>query len=69
MPPEFQKILDTILHNLQNTFAFIEDILIVTKGTKQQYTTKVEEVIKVLDEAGDLLKLEKAEYPKETRNG
>ena len=34
MPPEFQKIRDQILHN-KNTFAFIDVILIVTKGTKR----------------------------------
>ena len=34
MPPEFQKVMDKLLHNIQNTFAFIDDTLIVTKGTK-----------------------------------
>ena len=32
MPSEFQKIMDTLLHNIPNTIAFFEDILIVTKG-------------------------------------
>ena len=59
MPPEFQKIMDKLLHNTQNTFAFIDDILIVTKGTKQQHMDKIEEVLKILDEAGIRLKLEK----------
>ena len=59
MPPEFQKIMDQLLHNIQNTFAFIDDILVVTKGTYEQHMTKVEEVVKTLHEAGIRLKLEK----------
>ena len=59
MPPEFHKIMDTLLHNTQNTFAFIDDILIVIKGTKPQHMDKLEEVLKILDEAGIRLKLEK----------
>ena len=51
--------MDKLPHNTQNTFAFIDDILIVIKGTKQQYMDNLEEVLKVLDEAGIQLKLEK----------
>ena len=58
MRPEIQKIMDNLLHNIRNTFAFIDDILIVTSGTKQQHMKKVEEVMKTLDEAGIRLKLE-----------
>ena len=61
MPPEFQKIMDKLLHNKRNTFAFSDDILIVTKETKQQRMKKVEEVLKTLDEAGIRLKLKNAE--------
>ena len=49
MPPVFQKILDQILINIRNTFAFFDDFLIVTKGTKEQHMATVEEVLKVLD--------------------
>ena len=48
MPPEFQKIEDKLLHKLRNTFTFIDDILIVTKGTLQQHIEKVDEVMKHL---------------------
>ena len=53
--------MDNILHNVKNTFTFIDDILIVTKGTKQQHMEKIEEVLKLLDEVGIRLKLEKLE--------
>ena len=59
MPPEFQKIMNQLLHKIQNTFAFIDDIIVVTKGTYEQHMAKVEEVMKTLDEAGIALKLEK----------
>ena len=59
MPPEFQKIMDNILHKTKNTFSFINDILIVTKAPKKEHLKKVEEAIKVLDEAGVRLKTEK----------
>ena len=62
MPPEFQKIMDIILHNIPNTFAFLDDILKVTKGNKEDHMKKVEEVIRTLDEAGIRLKPEKCKF-------
>ena len=56
MPSVFQKIMDKLLHKV--TFAFIDDILIVTKGSLQQHIKKIE-VLKTLDEAGIRLKLGK----------
>ena len=64
MPPEFQKIMDQILHKTKNTFTFIDDILIVTKGTKEEHLKQVEDVIKVLDEPKVRLKLEKCQIAK-----
>ena len=46
MPPEFQKIMNNIRHE-KNTFTFIDDILVVTKGTKKEPLEKVEETIKI----------------------
>ena len=43
--------MDNILQNDQNTFTFMDNILIVTKGSKLQQLEKVEEVLKKLDEA------------------
>ena len=37
-------------------FAYIDDILIVTKGTKQQHVNKVREVMRILDDANLQLK-------------
>ena len=68
MPPEFQNIMDNILHTTKNTFTFLDDILIVTKGTHEAHLQKVEEVIRVLDKAGVRLKIEKCKLAqKETK--
>ena len=59
MPTEFQKVMDLTLANLNSVFMFIDDILIVTKGTKHDHINKVREVMKILDEANLQLKAEK----------
>ena len=59
MPTEFQKLIDLTLANVNSVFVYIDDLLIVTKGTKQHYLNKVSEVTKILDEAKLQLKAEK----------
>ena len=49
MPTEFQRIMEEILINITNVYIFIDDILIVTKGTKEEHEEKVREVFKKLD--------------------
>ena len=36
--------MDNTLHEVKNTFTFIDDILVVTKVTKEEHLEKVEEV-------------------------
>ena len=59
MPTEFQKVMDLTLANINSVFVYIDDILIVTKGTKHDPINKVREVMKRLDEANLQLKAEK----------
>ena len=40
MPPEFRKIINNILHERKNTFTIIDDILVVSKGTKKEHMEK-----------------------------
>ena len=56
MPTEFQKLLDLTLANINSVFVYRDDILIVTKGTKQQHVNKVREVMRILDDANLQLK-------------
>ena len=41
MPLEFQKIMDQRLHTTKNTYTFIVDIPIATKGTKEKHMRQV----------------------------
>ena len=59
MPTEFQKLMDLTLANVNSVFVYIDDVLIVIKGTKQEHLNKVREVLKILDEANLQLKAEK----------
>ena len=51
MLTEFQTILDLLLAKFREVFVFIDDILIVTKGTKNEHLDKVREILKTLDNA------------------
>ena len=65
MPTEFQKLRDLTLANINSVFVYIDDILIVTKGTKQEHVNKVREVLRILDEASLQLKPEKSAIAQE----
>ena len=59
MPTEFQKLMDLTLANINSVFVYIDDILFVTRGTKQEHVNKVREIMKVLDDANLQLKARK----------
>ena len=64
MPTEFQRAMDTVLANEKNVFIFIDDILIVTKGSKEEHLKRVSEILYKLDQAHVRLKLEKCQFAK-----
>ena len=64
MPTEFQRIMEEILINIANVYVFIDDILIVTKGTKEEHEEKVREVFKKLDSRKLQLKEDKCKIAK-----
>ena len=59
IPTEFQKLMDPTLANIKSVFVYKDDILIVTKGTKQQHMKKLRENLKILDDAIFQLNAEK----------
>ena len=65
MPTEFQKVMDLLLARFREVFVFIDDILIVTKGTKQEHLDKVREILKVIDDAELQLKAGKCNFAKQ----
>ena len=62
MPAEFQKAMDCTLNHAKNTFCFLDDILIVSKGTKIEHEKLVLDVMKKLDDENLALKLSKCEF-------
>ena len=64
MPTEFQKKMDILLAKVREVFVFIDDILIVTKGTKKEHLDKVREILKTLDQAELQLKARKCVFAK-----
>ena len=59
MPTEFQKLIGLSQVNMNSVFVYIDDILTVTKGTKDEHLNEVREIMKVLDEANLQLKAQK----------
>ena len=64
MPAEFQKVIDNLLGEFPQANAFIDDILIASKGTKVEHIALVEKVLKKLDVSNVSLKLRKSEFAK-----
>ena len=62
MPTEFQKVIDMLLAKFREVFVFIDDFLIVTKGTKDEHLDKVREILKTLDHAELQLKAGKCNF-------
>ena len=65
MPTEFQKVMDNLLAKFREVFVFIEDILIVTKGTKQNHLDIMREILKTIDEAKLQLKAGKCKIARQ----
>ena len=59
MPYEFQKTMDLTLANINNVFVYIDYILIVPKGVKQEPLSKVRVVMKILDKTNLQLQAQK----------
>ena len=49
MPAEFQKVIDNLLKEFPQANAFIDDILIASKGTNIEHIALVEKILKKLD--------------------
>ena len=62
MPTEFQKVMDNLSPRFREVFVFIDDILIVTKGTKNEHMAKVRKILKTLDAANLQMKAEKCNF-------
>ena len=54
--------MDKKLSNIANTYFFLDDILIVTKGNQTDHYARVKQVLEKLDEANIRLKWEKCKF-------
>ena len=62
MPTEFQKAVDLTLTNCSNTYTYLDDILIVTKGTIETHRKKLQTVLTKIDEENLGISLEKCKF-------
>ena len=62
MPKEFQKAMDNTLQGLSGVFCFLDDILVVCKGSVVDHNFLVDKVFARLDEEGFALKLSKCDF-------
>ena len=64
MPAEFQKAMDFTLVGLQNTYCFLDDIIIVSTGTEKGHLAYVTKCLKKLDEDNLRVNLHKCHFAK-----
>ena len=59
MPAEFQKAIDCTLTGLKNIFCFLDDILIASRGTKEEHLKLVEACLNRLENENLAISLRK----------
>ena len=64
MPATFQKTIDKTLEGCKNYFAFLDEILIATKGKLKEHEEAVDMVLNKLDTEGLAISLQKCEFEK-----
>ena len=62
LPATFQKMMDTTLDGLDSTNAFLDDIIIKTKGTIEKHENEIDKALKRLDQENLALSLHKCEF-------
>ena len=65
MPAEFQKAIDCTLAGLDNTFCFLDDILIVNRGRIEKHLDLVRKCLIKLDQENLRINLAKCHFAKE----
>ena len=64
MPAAFQKVMDYTLVGLQNTYCFLDDIIVVSRGSKEDHLKLVYKCLKKLDEDNLRINLPKCHFAK-----
>ena len=64
MPAAFQKVMDYTLVGLQNTYCFLDDIIVVSRGSEEDHLKLVYKCLKKLDEDDLRINLPKCHFAK-----
>ena len=64
MPAAFQKVIDYTLVGLQNTYCFLDDFIVVSRGSKDDHIKLVYKCLKKLDEDNLRINLPKCHFAK-----
>ena len=64
MPAEFQKAMDYTLIGLKNTYCFLDDILIASKGSLEEHKNYVMKCLQRLDDENLRIQLPKCHFGK-----
>ena len=64
MPAAFQKVMDYILVEIQKTHCFLDDIILVNRGSKKEHLKLVYKYLKTLDEDNLRINLPKLHFAK-----
>ena len=67
MPATFQKTIDVTLRNFHNKFAFLDDILVITKGNITDHEEELDKILFLLDKENLAIKLQKCEFAKKQK--
>ena len=65
MPATFQKTIDKTIHDINSKFAYLDDILIITKGTLVEHEKELDKKLHRLNEENLAINLQKCEFAKE----
>ena len=62
MPATFQKVMDYTLNNITSAHAFLDDIIIIAKGTHEDCENEIDKVLYKLDKENLAISLQKCEF-------
>ena len=62
MPAEFKKAIDLTLNNEKDTIAFLDDILIMSYGTREDHMNKLKNILDKLDAENMAISLDKSKF-------
>ena len=62
MPATFQKVMDFTLININSAHAFLDDIIIITKGSLSDHEKELDKVLTRIDNESLAINLQKCEF-------